>query len=1031
MLKRLLNNHVLANLAFFLVLILGSASYMLLPRQQDPTINFNWIIVTTIYPGAAAEDVERKVTDPIEEALQSISDVKYISSTSREAVSTILVRFEDINSRLYDKRLADLRREVQNTENALPDAVEDPFILEITSANAFPTASVAVVGQADDNTLRAHARNIEKDLEALNGVDKVNPLGLKKPELQIDFDPVLLEKYGLNPSDVSNTVQLFFRDTAAGEVKVGEQNWLVRLVGSSVDPLEIAKYPLLKAQGQQTLGDIADISVGRKKATVITRYKGQPTVLMAITKKANANTLSILDKVREYIEQRNKLTENTGIRLVLIDDQTEMTKGAISLMQQNALIGLLFVLLITWLFLGSGIAVLTSIAIPFILAGTFWFLRSYGETLNVTVLLGVVIVLGMLVDDAVVVVEAIYYRLRHGMEPMQASLEALNEVAMPVTTAVLTTIAAFLPLMLLPGILGQFMRVIPMVVTVALLISLIEAFWMLPAHVIAFNINFNNPSKMHRFRLKLTHRMQVLYIKVLVQVLRHSFISLILVFTMMGLAIYAVVADKLKMDFFASDPIRLYYINIEMPQGTPLLNTINKVVEVENKAREFIKAGEVRELLSYGGVMFTETEERKGETYGQVFVALNPKQEGLRSVDEMIASMKSALKAIPDIQQLTFLRLAGGPPTSKPIQIKVRGDNYTELKATAEKVKEMIATIPAIHNIEDDASRGKKAIVLRLNYPAIQKSGLSPLEVTKTLTLLADGLVVAELRDQGEKVEVRVRSKIRQQAVINDILNTRIQTPLGQQIALSQLVSYHTEQALGNIRHYKYRRTITVQADLHKDQMNTLEANKLIKEKWQQYRADYPNNDLDFTGVMDSINESLNSMLILFAFGIGLMYLILGTQLRSYAQPFIILMSVPMAFTGVVFGILISGKVLSLFSLYGVVALAGIAVNASIVLISAANERIEKGMSSLHAILYAGRRRIIPIFITSLTTIAGLFSLAVGFGGESLLWGPVATAIVWGLVFSTFLTLLVIPLFYFWYQWFLSLIGQNKKTKYI
>ncbi len=1016
MLERLLNNHVLANLAFILVLVLGALSYLLMPRQQDPTINFNWIIVTTLYPGAAAEDVEKKVTDPIEEALQGISDVKYISSTSRESVSTILVRFEDISERLYDKRLADLRREVQNTENTLPNATEDPFILEITSANAFPTASVAVVGQADDDILRANARNIEKDLEALRGIDKVKPLGLKKPEIKIEFKTELLAQYGLNPTDVSETVQLFFRDIAAGEIKVGSENWLVRLVGSSADPLKIAEYPLLKANSTLKLADIAEISIGRKKADVITRYKGQPAVLMAITKKPNANTLSILEQVRDYMDKRNQLTPTTGIHLVLIDDQTEVTKSAISLMQQNALIGLLFVLLITWLFLGSGIAILTSIAIPFILAGTFWFLRSSGETLNVTVLLGVVIVLGMLVDDAVVVVEAIYYRLKQGMQPMQASIEALKEVAAPVTTAVLTTIAAFLPLMLLPGILGQFMRVIPMVVTIALIISLIEAFWMLPAHVVAFNINFNNPSKMHLMRLKITHRMQIMYIRTLVKVLRHSFISLFLVLVMMGFAIYAVVADKIKMDFFASDPIRIFYINIEMPQGTLLSDTINKVLEVENKARKFIQVGEVRELLSYGGVMFTETEERQGETYGQVLVGLNPKKPELRTVDEMIASMKADLKQITGIQQLSFLRLSGGPPASKPIKIKVRGDNYAELKQAAARLKTVIAEIPAIYNIEDDGSRGKKAIILSLNYPAIQKAGLSPLTITKTLTLLADGLVVSDMRIQGEKVEIRVKAKAEPKSVITELLNTQLATPTGQKIALSQLVSYTTEQALGNIRHYKYRRAITIQADLHKDQMNTLEANDLIKKKWQQEQADFPNNDLDFTGIMDSINESLHSMMVLFLFGIGLMYLILGTQLRSYAQPLIILTSVPMAFTGVVFGILISGKTLSLYSLYGVVALAGIAVNAAIVLISAANARIDSGMSPLHAILYAGRRRIIPIFITSLTTIAGLFSLAAGFGGASLLWGPVATAIVWGLAFSTFLTLLAIPLFYFWYK---------------
>ena len=1015
MLKHLLNNHVLANLAFILVLVIGALSYMMLPRQQDPTINFNWIIVTTLYPGASAEDVEKKITDPIEEILQTISDVKYISSTSRESVSTLLIRFEDIDDRTYDKRLSDLRREVQNVESELPDAAEDPFILELTSANAFPTASVAVVGQADDDNLRHQARNVEKDLEALRGIDKVNPLGLKDPELHIEFIPEQLERYQINPSAVVNTVQLFFNDIAAGEIKIQSTNWLVRLVGSTHIPEELAKYPILSAKGRLTLADVATISVGRKKADILTRYQDKPAVLMAITKKPNANTLNILTRVHEYMDKKNALSAQTGVKLVLIDDQTEVTRSAINLMQKNALIGLALVLMITWLFLGSGIAILTSIGIPFILMGTFWLLSVFGETLNVSVLLAVVIVLGMLVDDAVVVVEAIYYRLRHGIEPMEASIEALNEVAIPVTTAVLTTMAAFLPLMLLPGILGDFMKVIPMVVTIALAISLIEAFWMLPAHVIAFNINFNKPSKIQRIRENVTHKMQLLYMKVLVHVLRHSLISFIFVLCLILFAATAFVKDWIKVDFFAADPIRIFYVNIEMPQGTSLDGTVAKVSEVEAVVRKHIKAGEVREILAYSGVMYTETEEKRNATYGQVLVSLNPKSNGLRTVDQMIASL-TELKQIKGIQQLSFLRLSGGPPTEKDIKIKVRGDNYEELKRAADKIKQIMQDTPEIHNIEDDASRGKKSIVLRLNYPAIQNSGLSPLEITQTLTLLADGVIVADLRHQGEKVDIRVRVQKQNLETITDILKTTLTTPGGQQIALSTLVSFKTEQALGNIRHYKFRRTITVQADLDKTKMNAIQANALIKAEWQKVQADFPNNDLDFTGVLDSINESIDSMIVLFLFGLGLMYLILGTQLQSYFQPFIILLSVPMAFTGVVYGMLISGKVLSLFSLYGVVALAGIAVNAAIVLISAANQRISHGMSPLHAILYAGRRRVIPIFITSLTTIAGLFSLAAGLGGESLLWGPVATAIVWGLAFSTVLTLLVIPLVFYWYQ---------------
>jgi multidrug efflux pump subunit AcrB len=509
MLNTLLRNHVLANLTFVLVLVIGLLSYRMLPRQQDPTINFNWIVITTILPGASALDVEKKVTDPLEDAIRTIRDIKFVSSNSRQSVSSLLVRFTDIDERSFDKRLADIRREIQNAEDELPEEAEDSLILEITSASAFPSASIAVVGRADDENLRIQARNVEKALERLAGVDRVDTVGDADPELQVHFDPAALEALGLSPAQVADTVTAFFQDIAAGSLQLGGQNWLVRLVGSDADPSLLAQRPVIGAPGEVTLERVASVERGRERPTTLTSVDGRPAVLMAVMKKEGANTLEVVERIQAYLDERNRLAGRTGVELVLVDDQTIPTRQAIGLMQNNALIGLLMVLLVAWAFLGSRIALLTAVGIPFILAGTFWVLSGIGETLNIMVLLGVVIVLGMLVDDAVVVVEAIYYRLHRGADTFTAAVESLKEVARPVTTAVLTTIAAFLPLMLLPGILGDYMRVIPMVVSIALAISLVEAFWMLPAHVIGARVSFDNPSRLHRLRTRLTHWVQI------------------------------------------------------------------------------------------------------------------------------------------------------------------------------------------------------------------------------------------------------------------------------------------------------------------------------------------------------------------------------------------------------------------------------------------------------------------------------------------------------------------------------------------
>lgn len=1012
MYRSLLRNHVLANLTFVLVLLIGLMSYQMLPRQQDPSINFNWIVITTILPGASAIDVEKKVTDPLEDAIRGIQDIKFVSSNSRQSVSSILVRFRDISERIFDKRINDIRREIQNAEDELPEQAEDSFIVEITSANAFPSATVAVVGQADDENLRVQARNVEKALERISGVDRVDPVGLSSPEIHVNFDPAELETLGLSPTQVADTVTAFFQDIAAGALRLGGQNWLVRLVGSDADPAALAARPLLGAPGEVTLGRVASVQRGREKPTMLASTQGRPSVVLAIMKKENANTLDLVDRVKDYLDERNLLANQTGVDLLLVDDQTIPTSRAIDLMQNNALIGLLMVLLVAWAFLGSRIALLTAIGIPFILAGAFWVLSGIGETLNITVLLGVVIVLGMLVDDAVVVVEAIYYRLQRGADALTAAIDSLREVAMPVTTAVLTTIAAFSPLMLLPGILGDFMRVIPLVVTIALLISLVEAFWMLPAHVAGARISFDKPSRLHRYRTRLTHWVQIRYVRLLLKALRRPRLTLLLVLALMSGAISALGAGWIRMDFFAADTLRLFYVNVEMPASTPIEHTLAKVQQIERKLRARVRPGEVRAMVSYAGNMFTETEPRLGDQYGQVLVGLNPKTPALRDVDEMLDALRADITATPGPVQISFLRLAGGPPTAKPISVKVRGDRYEEIRAAADALKAILAEMPDTLDIEDDASRGRSELVLKIDEDAVNRSGLNPLQINRVVQLMVDGQIVADMRDQGEKLEVRVRREPAPYSDLEQLLALRLPTPNGGSVALGSLVRQERPVGLGNIRHYDFRRTITVEADLKDGGIDTVSANKMILKAWEEQQQRFPNIDLDFSGELDDIYESMDAIGMLFVFGIGLMYLILGTQFRSYWQPFMILATVPMAFTGVVAGLLVTGNPLSLFTLYGVVALAGIAVNAAIVLISAANQRLAAGMSVLHATLYAARRRVIPVLITSLTTIAGLFSLATGLGGKSLIWGPVAASIVWGLAFSTVLTLIVIPLLY-------------------
>lgn len=1050
MLSRFLQNHVLANLAFLLILIVGFLHYGLLPREQDPTINFNWIQITTFLPGASARDVEKRVTDPLEQAITAIPDIRFVSSNSRESISSILVRFEDLDERTFDKRVTDLRREIDSEQENLPEEVIDPIITELTTSNAYPSASVVVVGNSRDENLRAQARFVQKDIERISGVDRVTPAALPDPELHVDFDPRRLYDVGLLPTDLADSVSAWFRDVAAGSVRAGDQEWLIRLQGTSNDPQMLAGLPVVTAQGELPLDNLARVERGREKAERLVSFEGRPAVLLAVTKQEGTNTLELVERVQAYVEERQLLKGQTGVDVILADDQTQMTREALDIMQTNAWLGLFFVLLVTWMFLGLRIAFLTSVGIPFILAGTFWVLFGLDQSLNVVVLLGVVISLGMLVDDAVVVVEGIYYRLQNHMPPLEAVTDTLKEVAAPVTSSVATTMAAFLPLMLLPGILGKFMLVLPMVVTLALAISLIEAFWMLPAHVLAAKVNFANPGRVQRLRNKFTHKVRIIYSRMLIRSLRWPIVSVLVIIGLFSAAGWVLQSGKVKVDFFASDPVRLFYVNVKMPAGTPLEDTQRMVEKVEAEVRKGLRDGEARAVVAYSGQQFTETEPLFGDTLGQLLVSLNPRNperagvgdllgqgfacmggdtpacdglgalsaevftpaERLREVRDIVDALRPSVLAMDGAKDLSFLVISGGPPAGKDISVKVRGDDYEQIGQATTALKEILATMPAVSDVTDDATEGSPELKLVLDTDAVRRAGLDPLRLSRTVRLLVDGEIVADFQHQGDEVEVRVRAEPREWSDVGDLLRLPLALPGGGETTLGTLVKSTVEPGLGNIRHYNFRRTITVEANVDKEQLDVVTANAQILEAWEKIADQYPEINLDFTGVLDDINESLDSIAVLFLLGVGLMYLILGTQFRSYFQPLMIITTVPMAFIGVVFGLLLSNGPLSLFTLYGVVALSGIAVNAAIVMISAANVRLERGMTVDHATIFAARRRVVPIMITTLTTIAGLFSLAAGLGGESLIWGTVANSIVWGLAFSSMLTLFVIPLMY-------------------
>jgi multidrug efflux pump subunit AcrB len=1020
--RALLANHPLANIAFVVVVLLGAISYATMPREQDPEINFNWVNITTVLPGATAEEVERLVTNPLEDAIQGVSDIRFVTSNSRNNVSSLLVRFSELSERDFDKRMNDLRREIQNkAASEMPKEANEPRVLEITTSNGFPTAALVLKGQADDEALRLAARRIKADLERIAGVDQVFALGLRNPELRVVPDVQALAMRGLTAADVADSLQAWWRDTSAGTLRTADGAWSISVQGISSDPNVLANWPVLSSQRpgvSARLQDVARIEQARAKASQYAATEGMPAIYMSVTKKSGTNTLELVQRLKDYITQQNQGIADKGLSLLLSDDQTIPTKKAIDVMETNALLGAVMVLVVSWLFLGWKVGALIALGIPFSLLATFALLNGMDNTINVSVLLGVVIALGMLVDDAVVVAEAIYYRVQRGQHLADACVDGVSEVFGPVLASVATTMAAFLPLMLLPGIMGKFMFVIPFVVSVALAISLIEAFWMMPVHMAAIGVNQPDVNKPD-WRTRFNRRIRLKYGQALAYVIRRP-----KRFAMVGVlsvvsAATLLATGVIRVQFFAFDPIRAFYVNVDMPSNAALEDTLKAVNQVELAVRAQLKGVgpelEARSASTLAGVKFTDTEPLYGETYGQVFVSLNPLGPNSREVEAVVEGMRKAIEDMPSAGKKSFTMLAGGPPSGKPIAVKVRGDDFTEIQAAADAIKTMVRDIPGATDVQDDNLPGRPQLTLRMDSDALRSNHVNAALLARLVRLSVDGEVVAFTREAGDKIELRVianESDYANPSSVSALLDMPIALPNGDVTRLGALVEPQTGPTRGLIKHYNLRRTITVEANLDKELTDTAKANDMLKVGWAGIQHDHPNISLDFSGELEDIEESLNAMKVLFLLGMGLVFLILAAQFASYFQPLMILVTVPLAFTGVAFGLTLSGNPLSLYTLYGVIALTGIAVNSAIVLIAAANDRLRLGRKTSHAIVQAARRRVVPILITTTTTIGGLFSLAFGLGGKSLLWGPVASSIVWGLAFSTVLTLFMVPLLY-------------------
>ncbi len=1000
-----IRNPVLVNMIMIAVIVLGTYSLLTLPREMMPDVSFPWAFVITRSPGLSPEEIEKLITNKIEKEIRDIDDILQVTSYSRENASVLWIKFETMSEDEFDKRLQEVRSEVDKVE--LPEAAEAPVVTEFTMQDYVPMVTVVLSGSLPELQMKKIAEDLRDDILEIKDVSKCLIAGVRDREIWVEVDPVKLESYGLALTQVMEAIRNKNLDLSAGDLKMGRWQYRVRTTGE-INQAEQIKKIIIKASpiGHHVrVEDVATVQDTFAEPEVISRFNGEPSVALTVSKKKNGNSIKIIDQIKELVEKYRRERLPVQASLVITNDSSVRIKEFLGILQKNAWLGMIMVVVCLYFFLGFRNALFAAIGIPVTFMATFLFMKYTGTSLNGSSLFGLVLVLGMIVDDAIVIIENCYRYMQEGYPPREAVVIGTKQVAMPVVSSSLTTIAAFLPLMLMGGIIGEFLKIVPIVVTIALLASLFEAFFMLPSHIAEWSgKTYTKQVGFIRFK-----RLRRLYLKYLIRFLRHRYrvLGITLLIILLSIPLIWVVG----IDMFATEEIPRFFIYVNMPEGTRIDLTDDIIKKIESIVFK-LPDTELVSVVANTGLQQRDDEWFFKPSVGQLIVELTNKEDRQRSMDEIIEHLREQIRTIPGIKSFEFKKIESGPPTGSPVEFRVRGEYLEELRQLTDSIKSKLNSMDGVFDVRDDFVPGKKEVQVVVNEEKASLMGLTVAQIAQQVHLAFDGGVATQLRDGEEEIDVVVKYHPESRKYLKDLENIKIATPLGTIMPLKDVAQLNIKQGYAVIRHDDYKRAITVRADIDKNKTTGLKVNQEIARYFSQISRRYPGYDLVFRGQFEEFKKAFKDMGQLFALGLMLMYIILAGQFKSFFQPLIIFMAIIFAFWGATMGLLVIGSPFNINNMYGLVALAGVAVNDSLVLISFINEAREQGKRRWRSILLAGKLRLRPIILTTITTVFGLLPMAMGLGGKSDIWSPLANVMVWGLTVGTILTLFLVPCLY-------------------
>lgn len=1022
-------NHVAANLLLLTIVLAGVYSlFNRIPLEIFPSFEADSININVTLRGATPEDVEKAVTIRIEEAIQDLEGIENITSRSREGSSLVKVEVESG----YDVKdiLADIKSRV-DAISTLPADAERPLVSESQWKRA--VIDVVVSGIYGEREIREYAEKIYAGLMRIPGITQVELQGVRDYEIAIEISQSRLRQFNLTLDTVSRIIANSSTDISAGNLKSAGGDILLRSKGQAYDRDDFANI-VIKTNPDGSfirLEDIAEISDGFEESPVRTRFNGKQAAFVKVYRIGKQSAIDIGDKVRAYIEEQQALLPE-GYQLGFWDDDSQIVRNRLSTLGQSALQGGLLVMLLLSLFLRPSIALWVFIGIPVSFMGSFILMPSFDATLNIMSLFGFILVLGVVVDDAIVTGENVYTHMQKESSPETAAIKGTQEVAVPVTFGVLTTLVAFTPLLFLEGMRGGWFSVIPYVVIPALLFSLIESKFILPAHLKFIKLQVNKkPSLFARFQRAFANgfeRMIWKYFKpLLTTALNNKATTLAVFIGVFVIVLSLVMSGVTRFVFFPRIPSETVRMSLEMPTGTAFEVTdrhITRIAEAAAKLQQKYKEPDGTPVIIS---ILSRTGGRGGTTHsGRVQFEILPPEQRITPVTshQLIREWRRMIGKIPGAETLNFRAEIGRG--SDPISVRLAGSDTQQLQLLAEQVKQRLATYPEIFDIADSMSDGKQELQIELTAQG-EALGLTRSSLAQQVRQAYFGAQVQRIQRGRDDVRVIVRLPLKERSAISILEQTLIATPDDGQVPLSHVTTLIPGRSPSTINREDRQRVINISGDVDKKTANMTVINADLKTYLQELVAPYPGISYKLQGEAKEQHESLTSLAWGLLFVLFAIYCLLAIPFKSYWQPFVVMGVIPFGILGAILGHWLMGVDLTLLSVLGMLALVGVLVNDSLVLVDYINKKRLEGMALYEAVSTAGAARFRPVMLTSLTTFFGLVPLLFETSTQAQFLIPMAISLGFGILFATFITLILVPVNYSLFELMLG-TSESKRT---